>query len=83
MHTHDDIEQIILAAIREAMRVEWVDEPPTAKGWWWYRGGKSDPKCLVLVYRIKGELMTDCGSIELPVMELRGQWSNKPIQEPE
>lgn len=80
--TFEAIEQIILAAIHEAVKVEWTEEKPTETGWWWYRTNKSKPKCLVLVYRIKSELMIDCGAIELPVKEVRGQWSTQPIKEP-
>jgi hypothetical protein len=77
------IEQIILAAIREAMRVEWADEPPTEVGLWQHRFCEESLRVGRNVVMCEGVPCCEFGGEFLTVDSIGGQWSNKPIKEPE
>lgn len=74
----NDVKQIILAAIYEATKVELVDEPPTVPGWYWWRWTPEDSAEVVCV-----EIGEDGRYWYGDDREPSGQWSSKPIQEPE
>lgn len=81
-----DVEQatrIILAAIREAMKVEWVDEPPTEVGLWQHRFCEESLRVGRNVVMCEGVPCCEFGGEFLTVDSIGGEWSSKPITEPE
>lgn len=75
--------QIILAAIREAMRVEWVDDPPTHAGLWQHRFSDEHTRVGRNVVLRDGVLCCEFGGEFMAVDSIGGEWSSKPITEPE
>lgn len=66
----------ILAAIHKATRVTWTTEPPKVPGWYWWR---KYPSQTPVIERVAENLHMKGWRVD----RHGGEWSSKPITEPE
>lgn len=78
-HDVRQFEQIIQAACDEATRVRWTKKNPTTPGKWHWRISKGHPSKVREVRLMGRELVVE----HWTVASQGGEWSDKPIQEPE
>jgi len=75
----ENVEKWVQTAINKATRVRWTATKPTQPGWYWWRESSLSAKKFVQAYEAKGRLWFTSSAAS----EGRGEWSDKPIQEPE
>lgn len=85
-------EHVLMAAKIEQLRAElaakeirWTDAKPTTEGWWHYRSGGNhdDDYCILFCKEMNEEIVVHFLGGIWCAADMRGQWSDKPISQPE
>jgi len=64
--------------------MKWTDEKPDREGWWWYRfKPRKNTKMIIEVIDYFGRLFHWVDERRVWIDKLDGQWSDRPIDEPE